>query len=332
MSFPSSLDDLSTTRGTTGAPLSNPNHITHHTAEDTAIQALEAKVGIDSSAVTTSLDYKLKNAASIDPGHKHTNTSVTLALDDMTDVVITTPINGNGLTYNGSNWVNSTTSTADASTTVKGVTKLSVAPASPTAPIAVGDNDPRFVTDSGGTLNGTTNKLIDQTSVTATATANKVARRNAAGDLAVNTTPTNGTDATSKTYTDTKATIYANGTTTRAGNTASGTQNIAHGLGKTPTYIRITARKLITGLIISSDGVYNGTTTSCVFLYMSPAGGVNSASGVDSTNIILIDEVDIGANRQEATVTVNATNIVLSWTKSGTTSSDDINIMWEARA
>lgn len=32
---------------------------------------LEAKVGIDASAVTSSLDYLLKNAASIEPGHKH---------------------------------------------------------------------------------------------------------------------------------------------------------------------------------------------------------------------------------------------------------------------
>jgi len=32
---------------------------------------LEAKVGTDNSAVPTSLDYLLKNAASIDPGHKH---------------------------------------------------------------------------------------------------------------------------------------------------------------------------------------------------------------------------------------------------------------------
>jgi predicted small secreted protein len=32
---------------------------------------LETKVGIDASAVVTSLDYLIKNAASIDPGHKH---------------------------------------------------------------------------------------------------------------------------------------------------------------------------------------------------------------------------------------------------------------------
>jgi hypothetical protein len=33
---------------------------------------LEAKVGIDNSAVATSLDYLVKNAGSINPGHKHT--------------------------------------------------------------------------------------------------------------------------------------------------------------------------------------------------------------------------------------------------------------------
>jgi hypothetical protein len=37
----------------------------------------------------------------------------------------------------------SSSSVADASTTTKGVTKVSVAPVSSTNPIAVGDNDPR---------------------------------------------------------------------------------------------------------------------------------------------------------------------------------------------
>lgn len=36
----------------------------------------------------------------------------------------------------------------DASTTIKGITKLSVAPVSATDPIAVGDNDPRLVNQS----------------------------------------------------------------------------------------------------------------------------------------------------------------------------------------
>ena len=35
------------------------------------LNALAAKVGDDASAVTTSLDYLLKNSASVEPGHKH---------------------------------------------------------------------------------------------------------------------------------------------------------------------------------------------------------------------------------------------------------------------
>lgn len=37
-----------------------------------ALFGLETKVGVDTSAVATTLDYKLTNAASIDPGHLHT--------------------------------------------------------------------------------------------------------------------------------------------------------------------------------------------------------------------------------------------------------------------
>ena len=46
------------------------------------LNALEAKVGVDDSAVVTSLDYLLKNAASVDPGHKHT-TSVLVAVGSL---------------------------------------------------------------------------------------------------------------------------------------------------------------------------------------------------------------------------------------------------------
>jgi hypothetical protein len=42
-----------------------------------AIMALEAKVGVDNSAVTSSLDYKLTSASSTDPGHKHTTSAIT---------------------------------------------------------------------------------------------------------------------------------------------------------------------------------------------------------------------------------------------------------------
>ncbi len=51
----------------------NPDliHENQHANANAAILALENKVGVDGSDVTTSLDYLLKNPLSADPGHKH---------------------------------------------------------------------------------------------------------------------------------------------------------------------------------------------------------------------------------------------------------------------
>ena len=55
--FPTSLDSL--TNPTTGNPLSSPSHAGQHADANDAIEALEAKVGANGSAVTTSHDYKI---------------------------------------------------------------------------------------------------------------------------------------------------------------------------------------------------------------------------------------------------------------------------------
>lgn len=151
------------------------------------VTALKTKVGIDASAVTSTIDYKLKNTASIDPGHKHTVTSVTLAVDDLSDAVITTPTDGQVLTYDSgsSTWKNAGSSgQPDASSTVEGITKLSVDPVTSTAPIAVGDNDPRIPTqDENDALAGTsgtapsgTNKLVDAADVSSLGASGKIIR------------------------------------------------------------------------------------------------------------------------------------------------------------
>jgi hypothetical protein len=64
--FPTSLQDLDGSRGTDNDPLSAPNHATHHNTEDDTIEALQAKVGIDGSAVQTSHDYKLSGVTGSD--------------------------------------------------------------------------------------------------------------------------------------------------------------------------------------------------------------------------------------------------------------------------
>ena len=55
--FPASLDALSNPTGSSS--LTSPDHAGQHTDANDAIEALQAKVGVDSSAVTTSLDYKV---------------------------------------------------------------------------------------------------------------------------------------------------------------------------------------------------------------------------------------------------------------------------------
>jgi hypothetical protein len=60
--FPTSLDSL--TNPTATDTLDSPPHDTQHADANDAIEAIQAKVGIDSSAVTSSHDYKIADHAS----------------------------------------------------------------------------------------------------------------------------------------------------------------------------------------------------------------------------------------------------------------------------
>lgn len=192
MAYPQELDQL--TNPSASDNTVTVSHSANHTAANNSIEAIQTKLGVNNSAVNTTIDYKLTSGNSTNPGHKHTLAGA------LNDVVITNPTNGNGLFHNGTNWVNADTNVADSSTTVKGVVKLTEAPASATEPIAVGTNDSRFTTLSGGALHGTTNKIVDQAMVTEAKTASKIPIRDANSDILVATTPTAGDAATSKTY------------------------------------------------------------------------------------------------------------------------------------
>ena len=205
--FPNSIDQIQNPVATDNT--ATVSHAGQHSNENDAIESLETKLGVDSSAVTSTIDYKLKSSSSVNPGHKHSLASA------ISDVVITSPVNGNGLTFDGTNWVNSTSTVPDASTSVKGITALSYAPASSSNPIAVGDNDPRMTlaTQSTTAYNASTNKLIDNAMVASAKTASKIPIRDANGDVLVATTPTSTDAACSKTYVDASALQYgASGT------------------------------------------------------------------------------------------------------------------------
>lgn len=56
--FPASLDTLTNPSGSN--TLSSPSHASQHGNANDAIEAIQAKVGVDNSAVATSLDYKVR--------------------------------------------------------------------------------------------------------------------------------------------------------------------------------------------------------------------------------------------------------------------------------
>lgn len=64
ISFPTSLDSF--TNPTATDKTKSPSHATQHSNANDAIEALEAKVGIDGSAVTSSHDYKLSGVTGSD--------------------------------------------------------------------------------------------------------------------------------------------------------------------------------------------------------------------------------------------------------------------------
>lgn len=160
INFPTSLDSLS--NPASGNPLNSPSHSLQHSNANDAIEALEAKVGANSSAVTTSHDYKLSGVTGTDKAVSKTG-SETLTNKTLTSPVINLGTNATGDMYyrdtGGSfqrlpigtagqildvssggipEWI-ANPSAADASTTVKGVVEIAT-----TAEITAG-------TSTGGT-------------------------------------------------------------------------------------------------------------------------------------------------------------------------------------
>jgi len=100
--FPTSLDTF--TNPTSTDTLDSPPHDVQHSNANDAIEALEAKVGADSSAVTTSHDYKI-DALETDvtninelQQNEQTGTSYTLVLTDDGKIVEMNNASANTLT------------------------------------------------------------------------------------------------------------------------------------------------------------------------------------------------------------------------------------------
>jgi hypothetical protein len=128
---------------------------------------------------------------------------------------------------------------------------------------------------------------------------------------------------------------YTNGsfaTTTDSG--SAGTTAYAHGLGRIPKKVKITANYLDnTQSLEQSFGVYNGTTISTAWSsLLFENGAQRNTSGVSSTYILYLSESNSGGTQEiRATITWDATNFYLTWSTSANfLASYPTNVMWEA--
>lgn len=393
INYPTSLDNFTNPTGTDllENAVSALDHDVQHSNANDAIEALEAKVGADGSAVTTSHDYKLSGVTGTDKAVSKTGA------ETLTNKTLTSPVinvtsdatgdmyyrNGSGaftrlalgasstvLSSNGTSpeWI-ANPSASDASTTVKGVVELATyaetiartttggtgAKLVPTA-----DNLPSvmiydYQADAVGTDSyaitcspaptayttgmrftfkaGTANTGACSLNVNGLGT--KTIKKNynsdlSTGDILANQICEVVYDGTNMQLVSARSlpAMITNGVTTRTSTTASGSQTIAHSLGTTPKLVRINAI-LATGTSthFTSVGTYNGSTTSCIYVYSASSNGT---SGNDSTNIIKL--TDSLGQSQVATISVDSTNITLTWTYSATLAGGTIQILWEALA
>lgn len=89
--FPTSLDTLTNPSSTDS--LTSPSHASQHADANDAIEALQAKVGVNGSAVTTSLDYLTQQADAIASSGLASGTYYTAASNSNTLLSMTLTLN-----------------------------------------------------------------------------------------------------------------------------------------------------------------------------------------------------------------------------------------------
>lgn len=127
----------------------------------------------------------------------------------------------------------------------------------------------------------------------------------------------------------------ATGATTYDLSTASGVQNIAHGLAVAPRMV------ILRGSYASGDTASSSSTTASTFtvysnatqsssytMHKSSSGATSNESDSGSTFTIKTDKTP---RTQTGVVTVDATNIIITWTKTSTPTGTAY-LVWEAIA
>lgn len=133
------------------------------------------------------------------------------------------------------------------------------------------------------------------------------------------------------------ANLSTSGITTYNLTTASGTQNIAHGLGVIPTKVTLTAMLVNGGLTMQSFGGYTSSGNRSMVILMDEGGSSSSTDELYSSTTYGIAcsfatgaDPYSGVNTQRGIISVDATNIAIAWTKNNSPTGT-ATIMWEAQ-
>lgn len=273
INYPTSLDTL--TNPVAGNALNSPDHATQHANANDAIEALEAKVGANSSAVTTSHDYKLSavtgSAKALTSGTSTQSVTgltlvsptLTLTSDATGDIyyrnsggaLTRLPIGTTGQILDVSSggipeWV-ANPAAADASTTAKGTVEIAT----------------QAEADAGTAAGGTTSPLVTRTSnIRAKNYNDYVADTGSANAIAIAPSPAITAYATAQYFTF-KANATNTGATTINVNSL-GTKNVYSGGAA------CTGGEIVSGVVYSV--CYDGTQ----FHLISPTTSHTSTSGV----------------------------------------------------
>jgi len=112
---------------------------------------------------------------------------------------------------------------------------------------------------------------------------------------------------------------------------------IAHGLGETPAFFKVTYMNANQPNKVSGHGIYDGSSYALVYELDDQSGGSPGNGALTSTSKIIISDAESVANGQwTATVTTyNATNVIIECDTYGSgvsASNRDVKILWEAQA
>lgn len=298
MAFPAALDNF--TNPTSSDKLNNPDHATQHANLNDAVESLEAKVGADSSATTTTHDYKLSGVTGSDKAVSKTGTE-TLTNKTLTAPVIATISNTGTLTLPTS------TDTLVGKATTDTLTNKTL-----TAPKIA---DLGFIADANGNeqiILDTTTSAVNEITVTNAATGNAPSISATGGDAAIHLnlrgkglakTVTIGAGATTIfPYDYVVSGCVWSGDAYASTRNASMTAGVVVINGNPITVAAVTARSFTASKDVYVDVLDNGDGTG---LLVYTDGTTNAASGALAANSIRLAIIVVGATNIASAASVN---------------------------